>query len=600
MSNRHLKAAEPHEEGKKASGHQNVCEPSPKPLSVSVRRGALWSVASAAQLRAANVITTAVVAHMLDPRDFGIFAVAMTAYAIVYSLGEFGVGSCLMRADLEIDALAPTMNTIAVTTSAIQAVAMIAFARPIAAALGSPAAASPIKAMALVVVIIGIFTIPSARLIRDFRQDRVFLAEVSSVIVSTTVLLVLAKSGSGAMAFAWSRVVGQLVTGCVVFASAPKNYRFGFTRNAMSVLFGIGLPLGLSGFVNYILLNVDYALIGHLLGATKLGSYVLAFNVATWPSSLLGFMISNVTMPAFSRVKSDPDRIEGAVTNALRLISLAVMPLSGLTMALAHPLVLTLYGAKWAASASVLSILTLYGAISIICLLFANILAGLGRTRLLLAIQAAWIIMIVPALVVGVRSGEILGAAVAHAAVIIPVVLPCYLVALLRTVKIHFTSLVKATLSPLFATMVSAVAAKVVSSQFANPAAQLALGLAAGGLVYLAVVAPQLISLLNRAQRRKLHGKRILYFYNRTARLLGMPGASRPKHALRTDRRHVPQKRTTEGELDLANVAHSDLSQLAALDLLISLASPAHGSELATHVTGPPAKYPVGKRQVTP
>src|SRR5215467_14213054 len=109
-------------------------------LSASVRKGALWVVASNLLLRSANVLLTAIVAHILSPHDFGVFAVALTAYMIVSSIGELGVASCLMRADLDIDSLAPTVATVAIVSRTILAGAMAAFAKPIATALGSAAA----------------------------------------------------------------------------------------------------------------------------------------------------------------------------------------------------------------------------------------------------------------------------------------------------------------------------------------------------------------------------------------------------------------------------------------------------------------------------
>lgn len=117
-------------------------------------------------LKLANILTTAVIAHILDPRDFGVFAVALTAYGIVSTIGEFGLGLCLIRADLDIDALAPTMATVAVTTNTIQAVVMVVFARPIAAALGSVAAAGPIRVLALAMFITGFFAVPGAQLVQ--------------------------------------------------------------------------------------------------------------------------------------------------------------------------------------------------------------------------------------------------------------------------------------------------------------------------------------------------------------------------------------------------------------------------------------------------
>jgi len=112
-------------------------------------------MASTVVLRFSNILITAVVAHILAPRDFGVFAVALTAFAIVSAIGELGVASCLIRADLDIDSLAPTMATVSMATSALLAAAMAVFARPIAAALGSPYAAGAVRVMALAVILTG-------------------------------------------------------------------------------------------------------------------------------------------------------------------------------------------------------------------------------------------------------------------------------------------------------------------------------------------------------------------------------------------------------------------------------------------------------------
>ena len=152
-------------------------------LSASVRRGALWIAFSTLLLRFANIFITAVVAHIFSPRDFGVFAVALTAYAIVFSIGELGVASCLIRADLDIDALAPTMVTVSLTMSAIFAGMMALFARHIAAALGSADGAGPVRVMALVVFLSGIFAVPCAQLTRDFKQDKLFLANAISLVL---------------------------------------------------------------------------------------------------------------------------------------------------------------------------------------------------------------------------------------------------------------------------------------------------------------------------------------------------------------------------------------------------------------------------------
>jgi PST family polysaccharide transporter len=474
-------------------------------------------------LRLSTFGITAVVAHILAPRSFGIFAIAVTVYAVVVNLGELGVGSCLSRADLDIDALAPTMVTVATLSTALCATAMIVFAKPIAGALGSVDATGPIRVMALTVFLIGVFAVPNAQLARDFKQDKLFFAQLAGFIPATAALLLLAKVGDGAMAFAWSRALTQLGIGCVVVAAVSKIYRPGLARSALSVLVRFGVPLAAANFVNYILLNVDYALVGHFIGATALGAYMLAFTVASAPAGMLAFVINGVAVPAFSRVKHDPDRLKNAMSSSLRVVALIVLPVCSLIVVLARPLVLTVYGSKWSSSAEVLSILSVYGAISIICILFANMLTSLGKAKFILIVQIIWLAALIPAMTIGVHRDGIVGAAMAHVAVIAPLVLPCYLVALKRATGVRIATLGKAVLPPLLAAVVAAVAAKGVASQFADPLVQVAAGGAVGALIYAVAVAPVGMALLSEEQTARLRALRLFRIYDSAAQLVRLP-----------------------------------------------------------------------------
>src|SRR5215468_1320940 len=503
-------------------------------LSASVRRGALWVAATNMLLRLANVALTAIVAHILSPHDFGVFAVAATAYIIVFGISELGLPACLVRADLDIDSLAPTVATLSVLSNAIFAGAMAVFAVPIATALGSAAAAGPIRVISLAMLVSGTFAVPWSQLTRDFRQDKLFLANAISFVASTALLLILAKSGSGAMAFAWSRVVGQFAMACVLVAQAPKLYRPGLTRSALSVILRFGIPLAGANLVNYVLLNVDYAFVGHILGATVLGVYVLAFNVASWPYSVLGAVINSVSVPAFSRVKHDPDLLKDAIATALRGVALIALPMCGMTLALARPLILTLYGTRWAAAANVLVVLSIYGGIFIVCLVFANVLTSFGRTGFLFILQLIWIGALVPAMALGVHQDGIVGAAWAHVAVIVPIVLPSYLLALKRATGIRFTPLGKAVLPALLASSAAALAARGVASQLTNPLSQLVAGLAVGGMIYVICAGQQAIAVFAPKQV----ADRVQHFYSSAARLVGLPPGGAAKHSAkhRTER----------------------------------------------------------------
>src|SRR5205085_1495273 len=128
-------------------------------------------------------------------------------------------------------------------------------------------------------------------------------------------------------------VARQFFMGCVLIAAAPRHYLPGAARSARSVIFKFGIPLAGANVVNFMLLNVDYVFVGHLIGAAALGVYVLAFTMAFIPNSILGAVINNVSMPAFSRVKHDPVLLKNSIATAVRGVTLIVIPMSAMTIA---------------------------------------------------------------------------------------------------------------------------------------------------------------------------------------------------------------------------------------------------------------------------
>jgi PST family polysaccharide transporter len=425
------------------------------------------------------------------------------------------------------------MWTVSFTTSFTLAALMALYAKQIATALGSADGAGPVRVMAITVILVGIASVPTAQCTRDYKQGTLFLANLLSFVPSTIVLIIMAKSGSGAMAFAWSRVIGQLTSCVVLLVAGPRLYLPGMSRDALSVLFRFGVPWAAASFVGFILQNVDYALIGHLMGASRLGVYVLAFNVASWSSSLLLGIIYAVSMPTFSRVKHDTDRLMGAIADSVRAVILIAAPMCTLMMVLARPLVLTLYGPRWAAAANALSILALYGLISIICVLFSSMIAALGKPNFILVVQLLWLGLLIPAMAIGVHRAGIDGAAVAHIVVLVPFVLPCYLIALRRATGVHMAKLAKAALSPLAVASIAAFIAWWVASALHGALIQLVAGFSVGGLFYVLVTAPQLIVVIGRDRARDPRVRHLLRPYYLAGRVMGIPIGPPPRHARR-------------------------------------------------------------------
>lgn len=468
-----------------------------------VRAAVMWNGAAALVFRLANIGVTVIVARLLSPRDFGVFAVALTVHAVAMSVAELGVSSCLVRGDRPADEIAPTVATVSLVTSLVLATTMVIAAQQVAAALGAPEAASAVRVMAIAVALAGVIAVPSAQLSRDFRQDRIFLASVLAFVPATALLIVLAAHGGGALSFAWSRVAGQVIGAVVLFVSVDVRYLPGFTARVLRPLLHFGLPLAGANLLNFVLLNTDYALIGRWLGPVSLGIYVVAFNVASWATTLMSSMINGVAMPAFARAADDPLRARRYLHGATQAVAACALLLCAVSAGLASPLVETLYGDRWSGAAAPLALLAGYGALSVLCLVIANVVTAFGRTRLLFGLQVLWLGLLLPAMAIGVRAGGVTGAAAAHLVVIAAVVLPAYLAAAHRVVPGAVTTLARATRRPAAAAVVAAAVAAVASELPAPAPARLVLGGTCAVLAYVVVLAPLVVQVIER------HGERV-------------------------------------------------------------------------------------------
>ena len=259
----------------------------PPPLASSLGRemgrAAAWSSVSSLVLRFGTFAVGIVAARLIAPDQFGVFAVALTVHAIIVNVGDIGVSAYIVRRRGDLDAVGPTVTTLALGSTALLASAMAATAPWWQPRWARRTLQRPIRVLSLTVLLSGMSSVPGAVLTREFRQDKRFLADLSNFVASTAVLVALALVGGGAVALAASRVAGQLVSTVVMVVASPKRWLPGLDGRVMRSVLRFGVPLVASSFLGFLIGNVDYITIGRLLGAESLGMYYLAYNVGSWP-----------------------------------------------------------------------------------------------------------------------------------------------------------------------------------------------------------------------------------------------------------------------------------------------------------------------------
>jgi PST family polysaccharide transporter len=437
-----------------------------------------------------------VLARLLSPNDFGVYAVALTVQVILITLTELGVSADLIRRG-QITERGPTAATIGLGVSAFMALCMAALAQPLASLLGSDEAAPVMRVMAVTLVLSGLSVVPYSIMQREFMQSRQLLIDAVGLVVSTMVTVGLILIGTGPMSLAVGRVVAQASTVVLQFWITKSRPKFGWDASIARQMTAFGAPIAAANLLSWVILSFDNMLVGHNLGATALGFYVLAFNLSSWPMNALGLTIRSVALPAFSRLRDDGPDTQRAFQTSTSLICLLAVPLSTLLIAFAGPLIRFLYGERWMPSASILAALGAFGCLRILFDMFASFLYSRGKSRTVLMVQVLWLVALIPAMWLGIQEWGLVGAGWAHVVVGVGILLPAYLVAL-RSARVAWQTVLVSPIWPVLACVPAAVAALAMTSRLDSAPAIVLVGGLTFSLVYGIGVWP----LVRRMQQR--------------------------------------------------------------------------------------------------
>ncbi|RKT78493.1 PST family polysaccharide transporter [Terracoccus luteus] len=460
-------------------------------LRAKVGRGFGWSVLNTVLSRAGSLLSGVLLARILAPGDYGVFAVALVVLTALLSLNELGVSLAVVRWPGDVGRIAPTVATLAAVTSGLLYVVAFVSAPWVASAMDAPSATPLIRLMSLCVLVDAVSAVPAALITREFRQRLRAGIDLAGFVGGTALTVVLALCGFGAWSLMWGFVASNVLVGAMCIARAPAWYGFGFDRSRLRELLAFGLPLAGSSAVLYLLVNLDYVVVGSVLGVTALGFYLLAFNVCSWPVNLVSGTMRRVTLAGFSRAAERPEGAAPVFTRAARLVVTLTLPMSVLLAVFADPLVRTVYGERWSPSAAPLRLLAVLAVARVLVELVYDFLVAVGRNSANLTLQSVWLVGTAVALPVGAWAAGITGVAAGHAVVAVAVMSPALLLVLRRS-GVDLAVLGRACARPAAGAVVMAVVG-LATALLPLPAWGVVLvGGALSSLAYAAVVLPVL------------------------------------------------------------------------------------------------------------
>ncbi|MGO4590141.1 oligosaccharide flippase family protein [Paenarthrobacter sp. 2TAF44] len=426
------------------------------------------SVVNAFVTRLGTIGIGIALARLLGPEEFGTYAVAFVALVAVLSFNELGVSLAIVRWPGDPKAIAGTVTTISTACSLILFAGSFVLAPYFTSAMGNEAATDVVRALAFCIVLNGLVATPAALLQRNFQQGQRMIIDQVNVWLGAAVSLVLVIMGMGAMSLAIGRVLASLVSAVLFLVYSPLPYRFGFSRRSAKQLLAFGLPLAGASAVVFAVGYVDQLIAGRMLGSVALGLYVMAFNMAGWPSSLLSQPLRSVAPATFARLQDKPEDMSSALLSLTGALAAVLLPTCAVMMGCAVPLVTLVYGDAWAPAGVALIWLAPLTAFRVLHELIYDYLVILGLSVSIFTVQLVALGALVPSLIAGALFGGMPGLAAAPVAVAAAVTSPLYLKAM-RRAKVPLRAMAVRLLRPACVAAGAGLASMLLSQFIRSP-----------------------------------------------------------------------------------------------------------------------------------
>lgn len=395
----------------------SVSQDSPLGESVASKSitGSAFSIGSSMMTLVIGFVRSVLLARMLLPEHFGVFTLAMFFLVLAARTQAFGFNAALVhrdphnREDVAAHFILRVSAALLVCLIAVAIYPLLTWLYP-----DQPLMSQVMLALAGLEVFKAINSTPEVLLSKQLEFRRVAALDVGSSVAALIVAVLMAWAGAGV----WS-LVGEIASGVAVRFVGLWVYRRPWSphlRTRWLVIkwyFRFGWFVFLSSNLNFLLDRFDDFWAGTSLGATPLGFYSKAYEMAQYPQRVIASPITSVFFPIFAKLQHDRLRLSKAYFRVCSLMVRGGFLFSGI-FALVTPEFIRLFlGEKWLPMALTFQLMLVYILFDPLLIISSRLTTAVGKPQVLTRVKFAQLVFFVPAVVTLAHFFDIDGIAIA-------------------------------------------------------------------------------------------------------------------------------------------------------------------------------------------
>lgn len=345
-----------------------------------------------------------VLARVLFPEDFGIFALASSMFALLSMVTAFGSQESIIQCrDDNIIELIPTAFWIGIGISF--SVFVIGISIGSIVFFSDSTLGLMFILLSTLVPINSLANSHASILKRTMNYKPLSLITTVAIILSFLLAIMAAVAGFGP----WSLLIRETIYALVFWIAIQRishyQLELAFNVEAAKWIWSFGWRKMFSQISEVVVSRYDKIVIGLSIGETQLGYYAQSYRLAWLGYQLTDGSISSVLFSMFSSVQSSHVKLSYAFERVTYWL-IRTIPLMGLlTYLVGKPTVTLLYGEKWSVAGDYFQQMFVLMMFIPITSMLKEFLIGAGRIDKIVKIYLVQLVF----LIVGVTFGALLG-----------------------------------------------------------------------------------------------------------------------------------------------------------------------------------------------
>ncbi|MDW8343202.1 MAG: lipopolysaccharide biosynthesis protein [Verrucomicrobiae bacterium] len=352
-----------------------------------------------------QLISTALLARVLSPQDFGLVGMVMAIASVIGLLKDFGLSTATIQQHKITEQQVNYLFWLNVVLGALLALLAVLLSPVVAVFYGEPGLKEIMRVLALGFLISGLTVQHHALLRRQMRFGALAAADLASLIGGTSVALIMAWLGWGYWALVFQAISYSTIALVIVWGAC--RWRPGPPTRTTEVRAFLVFGGNLTGFeiLAHIGRNAAQVMLGWYHGAEQVGYYGRALGLLLIPFSQITGALNTVVVPVLSRLASSPVHFRYAVRILLESVLLLSFPFLVLAIVAADWIVEIVLGAQWHEVGKVFAWMGLYGFAHPLGVVAVWILTTQGKTRTLFRWGIIDALLAVIGAAVGLKNG---------------------------------------------------------------------------------------------------------------------------------------------------------------------------------------------------